>query len=115
MIIAKDAPKRLLAKYGPVKVGKNLHTLQLILFSKITAAFLFRTFGGFLHVPTTHIYCLTDAIISETRITNIFKYYVLSSTVMVLMLADPLQGQVGGGLGPGNRDFFGPCEVASSR
>jgi hypothetical protein len=24
-----------------------------------TGAFLFRTFGGFLHVPTTQIYCLT--------------------------------------------------------
>ncbi len=40
-----------------VKVGKNLHStystmvrLQLILFSKITGAFLFRRFGGFLDV-----------------------------------------------------------------
>ena len=46
--------------------------LQLILFSKITGAFLFRTFGGFFHVPTLQIYCLTDAIISETRLTNIY-------------------------------------------
>jgi hypothetical protein len=38
-----------------------------------------------------------------------------ASYVMVLMRADPLRGQVGGGLGPGNRDFFGPCEMASSR
>ncbi len=43
--------------------------------------------------------------------------------VMLLMRADKLQGQVGGGwaleietfLGPENRDFFGPCEMASSR
>ncbi len=42
---------------GTVKVGKNLHMvrLQLILFPKITGAFLFRTFGGFLHVPTTDL------------------------------------------------------------
>jgi|LakMenEpi03Aug12_release.lakeMendotaPanAssembly.Ray.scaffolds.fasta_scaffold2347066_1 hypothetical protein len=26
------------------------------------------TFGGFLHVPTTQIYCLTGALISETHI-----------------------------------------------
>ncbi len=61
------------------------HTMvrQLILFSKITGALLFRTFGGFLHVPTTQIQCLTGAIISETRIiTNIYlKYYVQSSVV----------------------------------
>jgi hypothetical protein len=44
--------------------------LQLILFSKITCIFV-PTFGP------TQIYCLTGAIISETRITktNIFKYY----------------------------------------
>ncbi len=44
--------------------------LRLILFSKITSAFLFRIFSGFLHVPvpTTQIYCLTGAIISETHI-----------------------------------------------
>jgi hypothetical protein len=35
--------------------------LQLILFSKIAGAFLFRTFGGYLLVPTTQIYCLTGA------------------------------------------------------
>ncbi len=35
--------------------------------------------------------------------------------VMVLMWADPLRGQVGRGLGPGNRYFFGSCEMASSR
>ncbi len=38
--------------------------LQLILFSERTGAFLFRTFGGFLHVPTTQIYCLTGAILA---------------------------------------------------
>ncbi len=31
------------------------------------------------------------------------------------MRANPLPEQVGGGLGPGNRDVFGPCEIASSR
>ncbi len=60
-----------------MKVGKNLHTRRLdnnmIAFSKITGVFLFRIFGGFLHVPTTQIYCLTGAIISEIHITYIFK------------------------------------------
>jgi hypothetical protein len=46
--------------------------LQLILFSKVTGAFLFRISGGFFHVPTTQIYCLTGAIISETHVTNIY-------------------------------------------
>jgi hypothetical protein len=40
---------------------------QLNLFSKITGAFLFRKSGRFLHVPTTQIYCLTGAIISEIQ------------------------------------------------
>ena len=53
--------------YVGVKVRKKVR-LQLILFSKITGAFLFRIF---LHVLTTLIYCLTGAIISETHITNI--------------------------------------------
>jgi hypothetical protein len=35
--------------------------------------------------------------------------------VMFMMRANPLRGQVEGGLGPGNRDFFGPCEMDSSR
>jgi hypothetical protein len=46
--------------------------LQLTLFSKRTRAFLFKTFGGFLHVPTSQIYCLTGAVISETRIMKIY-------------------------------------------
>ncbi len=46
--------------------------LQLILFSKITGAFLFRIFGGFLHVPTKQIYCLTGAIINKTHVTNLY-------------------------------------------
>jgi hypothetical protein len=29
---------------------------------------LFLTYGGFLHIPNTKIYCLTGAIISETHI-----------------------------------------------
>jgi hypothetical protein len=68
--------------------------LQLILFSKITGAFLFRIFGGFLHVPTTQIYYLTGAIISETRITNIYlNNKTRSSTVMysTLIHLTPLQ------------------------
>jgi hypothetical protein len=36
---------------------------------KTLAHFLFRTFGGFLHVPTTS---LAGSIVSETRITNIY-------------------------------------------
>jgi hypothetical protein len=36
--------------------------------------------------------------------------------IMLLMRANPLRGQVGGGLGSGERDFFfGPCEIALSR
>ncbi len=35
--------------------------------------------------------------------------------IMFWMRAYPLRGQVGGGLGPGNQEFFGPCEMASSR
>jgi hypothetical protein len=65
-----------------VEAGKELaHTavrLRLILFSKVTGAFLFRTFGRFLHVPTTQIYCLTGAIFSETHITNT---YILKTTM----------------------------------
>jgi hypothetical protein len=38
----------------------------------------------------------------------------MALNVMLLMRANPLRGQVGGGLVPGNRDFFGPCEMASS-
>ncbi len=34
--------------------------------------------------------------------------------VMLLMQTNPLLGASGRGLGPGNRDFFGPCEMASS-
>ncbi len=34
---------------------------------------------------------------------------------LFFMFADPLRGQVAGGLGPENRDFFGPCEMALSR
>jgi hypothetical protein len=29
--------------------------------------------------------------------------------IMFLIQANPLRGQVGGGLGPGNRDFLGPA------
>jgi hypothetical protein len=64
------------SKIKPCESQKVLaHTtvrLQLILFSKITGAFLLQTFGGFLHVPTTQVLCLTGAIISETRIANIY-------------------------------------------
>jgi hypothetical protein len=35
--------------------------------------------------------------------------------VMFLMRADPLLGQVGGGLALEILNFFGPCELASSR
>ncbi len=57
---------------GRKELAHTMVRLQLILFSKITGAFLFRTFGGFLHALTTQIYCLTGTIISETRITNIY-------------------------------------------
>ncbi len=55
---------------GRKELAQTMVRRQLILFSKITGAFLLRTFGRFLHVPTTQIYCLTGAIIIETRITN---------------------------------------------
>jgi hypothetical protein len=55
---------------GRKELAHTIVRLQLILFSKRTGAFLFRTFGGFLRVPTTQIYCLTGAILSETHITN---------------------------------------------
>jgi hypothetical protein len=35
--------------------------------------------------------------------------------VMLLMRANPLRGQIGVGWAGGNRDFFGPSEMASSR
>jgi hypothetical protein len=69
LFITVNTPSEKRKKCDPVEVGKN--RLQLILFSKITGAFLFRTFGGFLHVPTTQIYCLTGAMISETHNNNI--------------------------------------------
>ncbi len=54
-----------------VKVGKYLLTRWLdynwFYSLKELAHFLFQTFGGFLYVPTAQIYCLTGAIISETR------------------------------------------------
>jgi len=45
---------------GRTELAHTTVRLQLIFFYKITGAFLFRTFGGFLHVPTTQIYFLTD-------------------------------------------------------
>jgi hypothetical protein len=56
--------------------------LQLILFSKRTGAFLFRTFVGFLHVPTTQIYCLNGAIISKARIANIYLNTMTRSSTL---------------------------------
>jgi hypothetical protein len=38
-----------------------------------------------------------------------------SLCVMLLMRAASITRASGRGLGPGNRDFFGPCEMASSR
>ncbi len=35
--------------------------------------------------------------------------------VMLLMRATSITRASGRGLGPGNRDFFGPCEMSSSR
>jgi hypothetical protein len=64
--------------------------LQLILFSKKTGAFLFRIFGGFLHVLTTQIYCLTGAIISETHIIIITIHNTTrSSTIPLLHIEFP--------------------------
>ncbi len=51
--------------------------LQLTLFSERTGAFLFRTFGGFLYVSTTLVYCLTGAIVHQRDTYNeyVFKYF----------------------------------------
>jgi hypothetical protein len=59
---------------GRKELAHTMVRLQLILFSKRTGAFLFRIFRRFLHEPTTSTqnYCLTGAIISETRTTNIY-------------------------------------------
>jgi hypothetical protein len=38
-----------------------------------------------------------------------------SLCIMFRMHAYPLRGEVGGGWGPGIREFFGPCEMALSR
>ncbi len=57
---------------GRKELAHPMVRLQLILFSKRTGAFQFRTFGGFVHVPSTQIYCLSGAIISQTHITNIY-------------------------------------------
>ncbi len=35
--------------------------------------------------------------------------------IMFWMRAYPLRGEVGGGLGPGIPEFFGPCEMGTSR
>jgi hypothetical protein len=53
---------------GRKELAHTTGRLQLILFPEITGEFLFRIFGGFLHVHTTQIYCLNGAIISETHI-----------------------------------------------
>ncbi len=60
--------------------------LHLILFPKITGAFLFRIFGGFFHVPTTQIYCLTGAIISETHIIIITRHNTKRSSTIIYFL-----------------------------
>ncbi len=52
---------------GRKELAQTTGRLQLILFSEITGAFLFRIFGGFLHVHTTQIYCRIGAIVSETH------------------------------------------------
>jgi hypothetical protein len=57
----------------------------------------------------------------EARV--IFSYFIaiygpmiyMAPYLMPLIGADPLRGQVGGGWAPGNQEFFGPCEMASSR
>jgi hypothetical protein len=72
--------------------------LQLILFSKITGVFLFRKFGGFLHVPTTQIYCLTGAIISETHII-IITYIIRNDHPPALYFLEPKEGRSGRSMG----------------
>jgi hypothetical protein len=67
--------------WDSVKIGKNLHTRRLdynwfYALTKVTGAFLFRIFGGFLHVPATQICCLPGVIISETHIITTTIYTI---------------------------------------
>ncbi len=50
------------------------------LLSKITGAFLFQIFGGFLHVPTTQITASLAPWLARRIYKYIFKYYAWSST-----------------------------------
>jgi hypothetical protein len=67
---------------GRKELAHTMVRLQLILFSKITGAVLFRIFfGGFLPVPTTQIYCLTGAINSETHTCTLYNEYIFKTTM----------------------------------
>ncbi len=76
---------------------------QLVLVSKITGAFLFRKSGRFLHVPTTQIYCLTSAIISETHKIIITMHNTKRSSTWA-----PLESQ-------GRGQHMGPPEASAGR
>jgi hypothetical protein len=54
---------------------------------------LFRIVDGFLHVPTTQIYCLTGAIISETlTIITIHNTFALKGWKLLLELGNTSHG-----------------------
>jgi hypothetical protein len=52
---------------------------------------MFRIFGGFLHIPTTQIYCLTGVIISETHI--IIIIITIHNTKYSIIVAEEVKGQ----------------------
>jgi hypothetical protein len=65
---------------GRKELARTTGRQQLILFSEIIGAFLFRIFCVFLHVHTTQIYCHTGAIISETHIIKITMHNTTRSS-----------------------------------
>jgi hypothetical protein len=56
----------------------------MIVFSKITGAYLFRIFDGFLHIPNTQINYLTGAIIRVHIYSGRGKFMPLSPKSKVL-------------------------------
>jgi hypothetical protein len=60
------------------------------------------------HAAVTHLKTVYNALCT-------YDLYGPVRNVFDACRADPLRGQVGGGWGPGNLDFFGPCVIASSR
>jgi|688.fasta_scaffold2098858_1 hypothetical protein len=64
-----------------------------------------------IRIQNTDMYPCTG----KANITIYAPMIYMTPCVLFLMRADTLRGPVGGGLGPGNGEFFQPCEMASSR